>query len=97
MTLLMTQTQSIQVKVAQVQYHASHTCIFMQLNRYPVLVIYETWSYINPYISQYYHSVFHANDIKLETIQNFNNNYRVSQFKSSTQIIHKIYETQETK
>jgi hypothetical protein len=34
--------------------------------------------------------MFHTNDIRLEIIKNFNNNHRVSQFKSSTQIIHKI-------
>jgi hypothetical protein len=42
MTLLMTQTQSIQqVKMSQIQYHISRTCIFMRLNRYSVLKIYE--------------------------------------------------------
>jgi hypothetical protein len=91
MTLLMIQTQSIQqVKVGQVQYHVSHTCIFMWLNRYPVSVISETWSRINQHTSLYYHSVFHTKDIRLGTIKSFNNNYRVSQFKSWTQIIHKI-------
>jgi hypothetical protein len=96
MTLLLTQTQSIQqVKVGQVQYHASHTCIFMWLNRYHVSVICETWSRINPHISQYYHSLFLDNDIRLEIIKTFNDNYRVSQFKSSTQIIHKILKLNE--
>jgi hypothetical protein len=33
--------------------------------------------------------MFHVNDIGLEIIKNFNNNHRVSQFKSSTQIIYK--------
>jgi hypothetical protein len=75
MTLLMTQTQSIQrVKVGQIQYYASHICIFMWLNRYPVSVICEIWSHINSYISQYYHSVLHTNDIELEIIQSFNSN-----------------------
>jgi hypothetical protein len=45
---------------------------------------------INLHTSPYYHSVFHGNDMGLETIHSFNNNYRVSQFKSSTQIIYKI-------
>jgi hypothetical protein len=89
MTLLMIQTQSIQqVKVGQVQYYASYTCIFMWLNRYHVSIICEKWSCIILHISLYYHSVFHTNDIRLGSIQSFNNNYRVSQFKSSTQIIH---------
>jgi hypothetical protein len=79
MTLLMTQTQFIQqVKVGQVQYHASHICIFMWLNRYPVSVICETWSRINTHTNQYYHSMFHTNDIRLGAIKSFNNNYRVS-------------------
>jgi hypothetical protein len=39
--------------------------------------------------------VFHADDIRLEIIQSFNNNHRVSQFKSSTQIIHKILKLKE--
>jgi hypothetical protein len=83
MTLLMIQTQSIQqVKVGQVQYHASQ-------------LICETWSHINLHTSPYYHSVFHANDMRLGTIQSFNNNYRVSQFKSSTQIIYKILKPKE--
>jgi hypothetical protein len=34
-------------------------------------------------------------DIKLGIIKSFNNNYRVSQFKSSTQIIHKILKLKE--
>jgi hypothetical protein len=92
----MTQTQSIQqVKVGQVQYHTTHTCIFMWLNRYPVSVICETWSRINPHTSPYYHSVFHANDMGLGTIQSFNNIYRVSQFKSLNQIIYKILKLKE--
>jgi hypothetical protein len=96
MTLLMTQTQSIQqVKVGQVQYHVSHICIFMWLNRYPVSVICETWSRINPHTSLCYYSVFHANDIRLGTIQSFNNIYKVSHFKSSTRIIHKILKLKE--
>jgi hypothetical protein len=96
MILLIIQTQSIQqVKVGQVQYHASHICIFMWLNRYPISVICETWSHINPHTSSYYHSMFHANDMRLVTVQCFNNNYRVSQFKSSTQIIDKILKLKE--
>jgi predicted nucleotidyltransferase len=92
----MTQTQSIQqVQMGQVQYHASHTCIFMWLNRYPVSIKCETWSRINPHTSPYYYSVFHTNDTRLETVQSFNNIYRVSQFKSSTQIIHKIFKLKE--
>jgi hypothetical protein len=72
MTLLMTQTQSIQqVKVGQVQHNVSHTCIFMWLNRYSVSVICETWSHINQYTSQYYQSVFHANYMELETNSEF--------------------------
>jgi hypothetical protein len=39
--------------------------------------------------------VFHANDLGLGTIQSFNNNYRVSQLKSSTQIIYKILKLKE--
>jgi hypothetical protein len=96
MTLLMTQTQSIQQdKMGKVQYHASQTCIFMWLNRYPVSVICKIWSLINPYISLYYYSVFHTNDIRLGTIKSFNNYYRVSHFKLSTQIIHKILKLKE--
>jgi hypothetical protein len=32
----------------------------------------------NPHTSQYYHSVFYANDMRLETFQSFNNNYKIS-------------------
>jgi hypothetical protein len=39
--------------------------------------------------------VFHTNDIRLKAIKSFNNNYRVSQFKSLTQIIHKILKRKE--
>jgi hypothetical protein len=67
----------------------------MWLNRCPISVICETWSHINPHTSQYYHSVFYVNDIRLGTIKSFNNNYRVSQFKLSTQIIHKILKLKE--
>jgi hypothetical protein len=96
MTLLMIQIKSIQqVKVGQVQYHASHTYIFMWLNRYLVSVICETWSRINPHTSVYYQSAFYTNDIRLGINKSFNNNYRVSQFKSSTQIIHKILKLKE--
>jgi hypothetical protein len=34
--------------------------------------------------------VFHTNDMGLEIIHSFNNDYRVLQFKLSTQIIYKI-------
>jgi hypothetical protein len=33
--------------------------------------------------------------MRLGTIQSFNNNYRISQFKSSTQIIYKILKLKE--
>jgi hypothetical protein len=33
--------------------------------------------------------------MRLEIIQSFNNNHRVSQFKTSTQIIHKILKVKE--
>jgi hypothetical protein len=96
MTLLMTQTQSIQQdKMGQVHYHASHTCVFMWLNRYFVSMICETWSHISPHTSLYYHSMFHTNDMRLETIQSISDNYRVSQLKSSTQIIYKILKLKE--
>jgi hypothetical protein len=52
-------------------------------------------SLINPHTSQYYYLVFYANDMRLEIIQSFNNNNKVSQFKSSTQIIHKILKLKE--
>jgi hypothetical protein len=39
--------------------------------------------------------VFHTNDIKLRTIKSLNNNHIISQFKSSTQIIHKILKLNE--
>jgi hypothetical protein len=96
MILLMTQTYSIQqVKMDQLQYHVPRICISMWLNRYFVSVICETWSHINPHTNLYYHSVFHDNDIRLEIIKNFNKNHRVSQFKSSTLIIHKILKLKE--
>jgi hypothetical protein len=83
MILLMTQTQYIQqIKVGQVQYNTSQTCIFMWLNRYHVSMICETWSHINPHTNLYYNSVFHTYDIRLGTIKSFNNNHRVSQLKS---------------
>jgi hypothetical protein len=50
---------------------------------------------INSHTSLYYYSVFHTKDVRLETIKSFNNNHRVSQFKSSTQIIHKILKLKE--
>jgi hypothetical protein len=58
-------------------------------------VICEIRSRVNSHTSLYYHSVFHTNDIRLETIKSFNNNYRVSQFKLSIQIIHKILKFKE--
>jgi hypothetical protein len=58
-------------------------------------VICEILSHINPHTSTYYHSMFYANDMELGTIQSFNNIYRVSQFKSSTQIIYKILKLKE--
>jgi hypothetical protein len=50
---------------------------------------------MNPHTSPYYHLLFHANDMGLEIIKSFNNIYRVSHFKSSTRIIHKILKLKE--
>jgi hypothetical protein len=87
----MIQTQSIQqIKVDKVQYHTTRTCISMWLNRYPVSVICEIKSQINSHTSLYYNSLFHSNIMRLGTTKSFNNNYRVPQFKSLTQIIHKL-------